>query len=281
MIPRSIRPFLPIAPRRNAQRSRKPCIAKTWRFGRLRMRWELRLTSIAKQPSNRRICGWTEPWLHCLTLSATPLRRTAIWPFLRLGRSWQQVRYRVRGRTDRLRRIGVPGGRIVFSGVGKTREEIRAALAYSPSGNRTKTRRAGIRLFNVESEEELELLLGEGERHARAGGSPPAASIRINPDVLAGDMNTSQPASATTNSAWIGRLHAVCISPIRILPGSCWVGISAHLGSQILSTGPYRQALQQLAAARSRTSRQRVSAFDPWILVAGSVFVIPMKNHSI
>jgi len=151
------------------------------------------------------------------------------------------------GELDRLRRIGVPGGRIVFSGVGKTREEIRSALAYSIPGTRAKAGRRGIRLFNVESEEELEVLLSEGERHARAGGSPPAVSVRINPDVLAGghehistghrhhkfgvDWNTARRMYlAQKNSPWIQ-----------------WRGISAHLGSQILSTGPYRRALQQLA----------------------------------
>ena len=41
-------------------------------------------------------------------------------------------------------------------------------------------------MFNLESEEELEVLLSEGERHVRAGGLPPALCIRINPDVSAG-----------------------------------------------------------------------------------------------
>jgi diaminopimelate decarboxylase len=151
------------------------------------------------------------------------------------------------GELDRLRRIGVPGGKIVFSGVGKTREEIRAALAYSISEARAKSRQGGIRLFNVESEEELDIVLSEGERHTRAGGSPPEVSIRINPDVLAGghkhistghrhhkfgvDWKTARRMYlAHKNSPWIR-----------------WSGISAHLGSQILSAGPYRRALQQLA----------------------------------
>src|SRR6185312_12996902 len=74
------------------------------------------------------------------------------------------------GELDRLRRIGVPGNRIVFSGVGKSREEIREAL------------RARILLFNVESAAELELLALEASRmRIRA-----AASIRVNPDVKAG-----------------------------------------------------------------------------------------------
>ena len=74
------------------------------------------------------------------------------------------------GELYRLRRIGVPGNRIVFSGVGKSREEIREAL------------RARILLFNVESPAELDLLASEASRlRMRA-----AASIRVNPDVEAG-----------------------------------------------------------------------------------------------
>src|SRR5271167_235455 len=56
------------------------------------------------------------------------------------------------GELDRLQRIGVSGRRIVFSGVGKTREEIRDALRYP--GNATRT---GILLFNIESAAELEV----------------------------------------------------------------------------------------------------------------------------
>src|SRR3984893_19294101 len=74
------------------------------------------------------------------------------------------------GELYRLRRIGVPGSRIVFSGVGKSREEIREAL------------RARVLLFNVESPAEFELLVAEASRlRVRA-----AASIRVNPDVQAG-----------------------------------------------------------------------------------------------
>ena len=74
------------------------------------------------------------------------------------------------GELYRLRRIGVSGNRIVFSGVGKSREEIREAL------------RARILLFNIESSAELDLLASEASRvRVRA-----AASIRVNPDVKAG-----------------------------------------------------------------------------------------------
>jgi diaminopimelate decarboxylase len=135
------------------------------------------------------------------------------------------------GELERLRRAGVKGKRIVFSGVGKTREEIADAL------------RAGILLFNVESAAELELLAGEAARLRR----PAPAALRVNPDVEAGahpHISTGKHHHkfgidwqhawklylAHHNSAWI---H--------------WQGISAHIGSQILSVAPYREAVGKLA----------------------------------
>jgi len=135
------------------------------------------------------------------------------------------------GELYRLRRIGVPGSRIVFSGVGKSREEIREAL------------RARILLFNVESAAELDLLASEAARlRVRA-----AASIRVNPDVIAGghphistghhrhkfgiDWETARGLYLEyRDSRWID-----------------WQGISAHIGSQILSLAPHRRALARLA----------------------------------
>ena len=67
----------------------------------------------------------------------------------------------------RARAAGIPGDRIVFSGVGKTRDEMAAALG------------GGIRHFNVESEPELRLLSGVAE----SLGTVAPIAIRINPDV--------------------------------------------------------------------------------------------------
>lgn len=150
------------------------------------------------------------------------------------------------GELDRLRRIGVPGNRIVFSGVGKTRDEIREALRYS--GGSKKKSGGGILLFNVESEPELELLIEEASRYVAAGGTRPSLAIRVNPDVMAGGhphISTGQhhhkfgidwePARrlylAHKESRWI-----------------VWRGISAHIGSQILSVAPYRRAVARLAS---------------------------------
>jgi diaminopimelate decarboxylase len=147
------------------------------------------------------------------------------------------------GELYRLRRIGVPGSRIVFSGVGKTSEEIREAL------------RARILLFNVESPAELDLLASEASRlRVRA-----AASIRVNPDVKAGghphistglhshkfgiDWETARGLYLQhRDSRWID-----------------WRGISAHIGSQILSLSPHRRALARLAGFVRELARSGVS----------------------
>src|SRR5271170_6940196 len=158
----------------------------------------------------------------------------------RLGSSFDVVSG---GELDRLSRVGVPGSRIVFSGVGKTREEIRDALRYGGKNSR----RGGILLFNVESGAELEVLLSEAARHVAAGGARPSAAIRVNPDVLAGGhphiatgahqhkfgvdwQEARRLYLAHRDSRWIA-----------------WRGITAHLGSQIFSIAPYRRALLRLA----------------------------------
>ncbi|MGA8765631.1 MAG: diaminopimelate decarboxylase [Candidatus Acidiferrales bacterium] len=159
----------------------------------------------------------------------------------RLGSSFDIVSG---GELDRLGRIGVPGDRIVFSGVGKTREEIRAALRYSGKGSR----RSGILLFNVESAAELEVLLSEAARHVAAGGARPAAAVRVNPDVLAG----GHPHIAT--GAHQHKFGVDWQEARRLYlahknsPWIVWRGITAHLGSQIFSVAPYRRALARLAS---------------------------------
>jgi len=159
----------------------------------------------------------------------------------RLGSSFDIVSG---GELDRLRRIGVAGSRIVFSGVGKTRDEIRDALRY-PGKN---SRRGGILLFNVESGAELDVLLSEAARHVAAGGARPSAAIRVNPDVMAG----GHPHIATGSHHhkfgvdWPeARKLYLAHKDSRWL---AWRGISAHLGSQIFSISPYRRALARLAS---------------------------------
>jgi diaminopimelate decarboxylase len=131
-----------------------------------------------------------------------------------------------------LRRAGVSPKKFVFSGVGKTREEIREAL------------RAGILLFNVESAAELEILAAEAARLRR----PAAAGIRVNPDVQAGGhphISTGHHRHKFGVDWDDARLLYLAHKDSRWIR---WQGISAHIGSQILSAAPFRSAIARLAA---------------------------------
>jgi diaminopimelate decarboxylase len=159
------------------------------------------------------------------------------------------------GELQYLQHIGVRGDRIVFSGVGKDRHEIRQALNYRASG---RGARAGILLFNAESEAELDILVEESARLAGRGGKPPAAAIRVNPDVQAGGhphiatgrhehkfgLEWSEARRlylAHRNSKWIR-----------------WQGISAHIGSQITTLAPFRRALRRLAGFVGELWREQI-----------------------
>jgi diaminopimelate decarboxylase len=159
------------------------------------------------------------------------------------------------GELEHLGHIGIPGKRIVFSGVGKAREEIREALSYR--GDRTGKR--GILQFNVESAAELELLIEESSRRRAGRGTPPAVSIRVNPDVKAG----GHPHIATglqhhkfgvawpeARKLYLGHRNTKAIR---------WQGISAHIGSQIVELAPFRQALERLAGYLQDLRKQGIA----------------------
>ena len=143
-----------------------------------------------------------------------------------------------------LQRIGVRGDRIVFSGVGKTREEIREALRY---GWDRRGPRRGILLFNIESEAELDALLEESAKQQKCGAAVPAVSIRVNPDVQAG----GHPHIATGRHEHKFGLDWEQARRLYLAHRGArhmrWRGISVHIGSQIVSLDPFRRALRRLA----------------------------------
>ncbi len=148
------------------------------------------------------------------------------------------------GELEYLAHLGVPGNRIVFSGVGKAREEIRDALRHRGA---KRGRRTGILLFNVESEEELEVLVEESARRVEKGGQAPAAAIRVNPDVQTG----GHPHIATGRHDHKFGLDWLEAKKLYLLHRASkwirWQGISAHIGSQITSLDPFRRAFGRLA----------------------------------
>jgi diaminopimelate decarboxylase len=132
-----------------------------------------------------------------------------------------------------LERVLAAGGRaetIIFSGVGKTRAEMRRALA------------AGIGCFNVESEAELEVL----SEVAVAAGTKAPVSIRVNPDV---DAKTHPYISTGLKDNKFGVPHERALAAYRraaALPGLSVVGIDCHIGSQITEAAPYLDAMDRI-----------------------------------
>jgi len=138
-----------------------------------------------------------------------------------------------------LARVLTAGGdpcKVVFSGVGKRRDELEQALTV------------GIRCFNVESEAELALL----EQTAAAQGRTAPVSLRINPDV---DANTHPYISTGLKQNKFG------IDPERALalyeraatsPHLAIVGVDCHIGSQLTQVAPFVDALERVLALVAR-----------------------------
>jgi diaminopimelate decarboxylase len=135
------------------------------------------------------------------------------------------------GELKRALAAGVPGDRIVFSGVGKTRDEIAAGLD------------AGILCFNVESEPELEAL----SEVATAKGLAAPVSIRVNPDV---DAKTHRKIATGKSENKFGipisRARVIYAEAAR-LPGLTIAGVDMHIGSQITDLEPFDNATELLA----------------------------------
>jgi diaminopimelate decarboxylase len=127
---------------------------------------------------------------------------------------------------------GFPADRIVFSGVGKTDEELRAGI------------QAGLLAFNAESEREIERISDA----ARAAGLRARVALRVNPDIDA----RSHPYISTglkrnKFGVDIARARAI-FEKARELPGVAMTGVQAHIGSQILEAGPLVETARALAA---------------------------------
>ena len=132
-----------------------------------------------------------------------------------------------------LARVLAAGGdpaKVVFSGVGKTRADMRQALV------------AGVRCFNVESLGEINAL----DEEARALGRIAPVSLRVNPDV---DAGTHPYISTGLKSNKFGIAHDEALAAYRhaaSLAGLRVVGIDCHIGSQITQLEPYLDALDRV-----------------------------------
>ncbi|MFS2049282.1 diaminopimelate decarboxylase [Variovorax sp. Varisp41] len=134
------------------------------------------------------------------------------------------------GELARVLAVGADPKKIIFSGVGKTRAEMRQALA------------AGIACFNVESEAELDVL----NEVAQAEKARAPISIRINPNV---DPKTHPYISTGLKGNKFGIAHDRAVQAYRhaaSLPGLEVVGIDCHIGSQITDASPYFDAVERV-----------------------------------
>jgi diaminopimelate decarboxylase len=148
----------------------------------------------------------------------------------------------------RAKAAGVPGHRIVFSGVAKTAEEMRIALT------------GGIRQFNLESEPEMEAL----NAVAVSLGMVAPVTLRVNPDV---DAKThAKIATGKSENKFgipIARAREV-YARAAALPGLRVVGIDVHIGSQLTDLSPFEAAFRKVAdlAAALRADGHQIERLD-------------------
>lgn len=152
------------------------------------------------------------------------------------------------GELERVRRAGGDPAKVIFSGLGKTSQEIEQALEL------------GIKCFNVESEAELARI---NEVAAAAGVQAPI-SLRVNPDVDAG----THPYISTglkENKFGIAAERALDVyRQAADMSGLNLVGIDCHIGSQLTSTTPFLDAIDKLLAMVDTLSAEgiKLSHFD-------------------
>ncbi|WP_439103415.1 diaminopimelate decarboxylase [Celeribacter marinus] len=156
---------------------------------------------------------------------------------------------------------GLPGDRIVFSGVGKTREEMRVALE------------GGIRQFNVESEPELEAL----NAVAMSLGVKAPIALRVNPDV---DAKTHAKIATGKSENKFGIPIATCRDVYRRagqMEGIDVVGIDVHIGSQLTQLEPFELAFTKVAEL---TEMLRADGHDIRRLDLGGGLGIPYERSN-
>ncbi|MCB1838290.1 MAG: diaminopimelate decarboxylase, partial [Alcanivoracaceae bacterium] len=147
------------------------------------------------------------------------------------------------GELTRVLRAGGDPKKVVFSGVGKTTEEMEMALD------------AGIHCFNVESAAELELLnlvAGEQDKVARV-------AIRVNPDV---DAQTHPYISTglKENKFGVDINEAPALYQLAAdLPHIEVIGVDCHIGSQLTSLAPFRDAVDRVLALVDKLQTQGIS----------------------
>ena len=152
------------------------------------------------------------------------------------------------GEVERALAAGMPAEKIVFSGVGKTFDELCSALAR------------GIRRINVESFQEIDTL----SEAAVATGANVEVAVRVNPDV---DAKTHDKISTGRQEDKFGidlELAKDAYARVKELPGLKVTGVAVHIGSQLLDLYPFRVAYNSLAefVGQLRTEGNEITELD-------------------
>ena len=134
------------------------------------------------------------------------------------------------GELLRARAAGIPANRIVFSGVGKTAEEMRLALGE------------GIFQFNIESEPEAEML----SEVAVAMGLRAPVAFRINPNVIAGTHAKISTGGSEDKFGVAYDRAMAAYARAAALPGLDVRGVAVHIGSQLTDLAPSRAAFEKI-----------------------------------
>ena len=152
------------------------------------------------------------------------------------------------GELKRAQAAGIPASKIVFSGVGKTHDELAAAV------------KAGVAQINVESEPELDVL----NEVAGALGRRQRIALRINPDV---DARTHEKISTGKRGDKFGVAYSDALKVYRRAAGMAGVepvGLALHIGSQLIDLTPYKTAYAKVAELVQELRREglEVQALD-------------------
>lgn len=164
------------------------------------------------------------------------------------------------GELFRALKAGIPAGRIVYAGVGKTEEEIRYAL------------RSGVLMFNVESGDEL----AEIDRVAGLMKKKAPIALRINPDI---DPQTHPYISTGMKEHKFGIGVEDALQHYRIasrLKNIRVVGVQKHIGSQITKISPFVDAMKRILLLMDELNRQR---FEIKYLDIGGGLGIPYRDE--
>lgn len=157
-------------------------------------------------------------------------------------------------------KAGIPADKIVFSGVGKTREEMALALEH------------GIWQFNVESEPELRAL----SETATSKSMTACIALRVNPDVR-GDTHHKISTGQKESKFGIPMAQArELYSSARALPGIEVQGVSIHIGSQLTDLAPFKEAFRRVCqfVEELRNDGHEISTLD-----LGGGLGIPYENQ--